>query len=262
MIINQDLGPSVNINWVATVWTMGSSIGFLMVGRLSDIYGRKAIVLITAIMGLVGCIIGATAKSVEMLIVANIFNGTGAAGQLSFGIILGELVPNKWRGPIVTIVFMSSLPFSVFGPIIARTLITNTVPGWRWSYYIGIILSAVAVVLYQFLYHPPKYDQLHVHGKTRWQQTKELDYVGMFLYITGCVLFLMGLSWGGQAYPWASAPTLCTLLLGIALIVVFGFYGMCFTLNDTFSFPFYFIFIFNPKRWDLLIQFFFFFFFF
>jgi len=41
LLINEDIGPSPNIGWVATVWTLGSSIGFLLVGRLSDIFGRK-----------------------------------------------------------------------------------------------------------------------------------------------------------------------------------------------------------------------------
>jgi hypothetical protein len=47
-------------------------------------------------------------------------------GQLSFGIVMGELVPNKHRGIIVTIVFVSALPFAVFGPIIARSFYENT----------------------------------------------------------------------------------------------------------------------------------------
>ncbi|KAF4924399.1 Trichothecene efflux pump TRI12 [Colletotrichum viniferum] len=223
-LINADLGPSKNINWVATMWTMGSSIGFLLVGRLSDLYGRKWMVLGTSILGLVGCAIGSCAQTVETLIAANVCNGIAAAGQLSFGIVMGELVPNKWRGPIVTIVFLSSLPFAVFGPVIARSLFDNTVSKWRWSYYMGDIVGVLSLVLYWFFYHPPSYDQLHVHGKTRLQMTKDLDFVGIFLYVSGCVLFLIGLSWGGSAYPWASAEVLCTLLIGIATLAAFAIY--------------------------------------
>ncbi|KAK7421279.1 hypothetical protein QQZ08_009995 [Neonectria magnoliae] len=222
-LINADIGPSPNINWVATIWTMGSSIGFLLVGRLSDLYGRKWMVLGTTGLGLIGCILGATAKSIGMLIASNGCNGIAAAGQLSFGIVLGELVPNKHRGPIIGFVFMSSMPFAVFGPIIARSLIENTAQGWRWSYYIGIILSVITLALYQFLYHPPTFAQLHV-GKTRMQQTKELDWVGIFLFLAGCVLFLIGLSWGGTSYPWTSAEVLCTLIIGIVTVIAFFVY--------------------------------------
>ncbi|KAL4812506.1 fungal trichothecene efflux pump [Aspergillus spinulosporus] len=223
-LINTELGNSPNINWVATVWTLSSCVGFLLIGRLSDIFGRKWIVQGSMILSIIGCIVGARATYVEMLIAANVFNGISAAGQLSFGIILGELVPNKYRGVIVTIVFMSSLPFAVFGPVLARLLIQNTDQGWRWSYYIGLILAVVATVLYHFLYHPPKYAQLNVDGKTKWQMFRELDFVGIFLFVAGCVVFLIGLSWGGTIHPWVSAPTLCALLIGIATIVAFMLY--------------------------------------
>jgi len=196
----------------------------------------------TSILGLVGCIIGATAKNIDTLIGANLCNGLASAGQLSFSIILGELVPNKQRGPIVTFVFLSALPFSgelsleiatekspnnftVFGPIIARSLILHTAAGWRWSYYLGIIMSGLAIILYQFMYHPPTYDQLHVHGKTKFQMFKELDFVGIFLYVAGLVLFLVGLSWGGTTYPWKSAAVICTIVIGFLTLVAFGLYG-------------------------------------
>lgn len=97
---------------MATIWTIGSAIGFLLVGRLSDIFGRKWMVMGTSVLGLCGCIAGAVAKDIDTLIGANLMNGIAAAGQLSFGIVLGELVPNKHRGPIVTLVFLSSLPFA------------------------------------------------------------------------------------------------------------------------------------------------------
>jgi MFS family permease len=112
----------------------------------------------------------------------------------------------------------------VFGPIIARLFIQNTAAGWRWSYYLGIILSGITVLLYQFLYHPPTYDQLHVNGKSKWQQFKELDFVGIFLFIAGVIVFLIGLSWGGSTYPWKSAAVICSLVLGALTLVAFALY--------------------------------------
>jgi len=87
----------------------------------------------------------------------------------------------------------------------------------------GIILEVVALTLYQFLYHPPRFDQLR-RDKTRWQQFKELDFIGMFLFIAGFVLFIVGLSWGGQAYAWDSAEVVATLVVGACTIVFFGIY--------------------------------------
>ena len=81
--------------------------------------------------------------------------------------------------------FLSSLPFTVFGPAIARRFILNTKQDWRWYFYLGIVISAITVLLFIFLYHPPRYEQLHVHGKTRWQEVKGLDYGSMILFFAG-----------------------------------------------------------------------------
>jgi hypothetical protein len=78
--------------------------------------------------------------------------------------------------------------------------------------------------MYQFFYHPPTYDQLHVHGKSKWQQFKELDFGGLVLFLAGIVLFIIGLSWGGQAYPWSSARVVSTIVVGLCTLIAFGLY--------------------------------------
>jgi hypothetical protein len=87
-------------------------------------------------------------------------------------------------------------------------------------------MSVAALLLYQFMYHPPTYDQLHVHGKTKLQQVAELDYAGMVLFTVGMAPFLVGLSWGGTVHPWKSAQVLCTLLFGIAILAAPVAHGM------------------------------------
>jgi len=58
--------------------------------------------------------------------------------------------------------------------------------------------------------------------RSRTQQLKEFDYVGTFLFMAGLVLFLMGLSWGGSVYPWNSAATISTLVIGFVSLVIFA----------------------------------------
>jgi hypothetical protein len=85
----------------------------------------------------------------------NSINGLAAAGQLSFHISLGELVPNAVRGPVNAFVLSTSIPFAVFGPPVARALYLNTELQWRWCYILGVIVNTLAIVLYFFFYHPP-----------------------------------------------------------------------------------------------------------
>lgn len=50
---------------------------------------------------------------------------------------------------------------------------------------------------------------------------KHFDYIGVFLYALGLLLFIMGLSWGGTVYAWKSAAVIATLLVGVALLAAF-----------------------------------------
>jgi hypothetical protein len=78
--------------------------------------------------------------------------------------------------------------------------------------------------LYQIFYHPPTYTQLHVHGKSKFQQFKELDFGGLFLFLAGIVLFIIGLSWGGTTYAWSSVQVICTIVIGLCTLIAFGLY--------------------------------------
>ncbi|OBT82408.1 hypothetical protein VE02_08399 [Pseudogymnoascus sp. 03VT05] len=223
-LINESLGGSPNITWVALAWTLGFAVGLALVGRLSDIFGRRWFFIGSSLMALVGNIIGASAQSVNQLIGTNCLNGLAAAGQLSFNVAIGELVPNKLRGPFNALVLSTSIPFAVFGPPVARAFYEHTALQWRWSYILGCIINTIAAATYYFCYYPPSYLQLHVNGKSMMKQLKGLDWIGIFLFSAGLVIFLIGLNWGGQTYPWDSANVLSTLIIGIATLVAFGFY--------------------------------------
>lgn len=59
------------------------------------------------------------------------------------------------------------------------------------------------------------------------QEMREFDYLGFFLFIASSVLFLLGLSWGGQLYTWDSINVLTTLIIGAALLIAFVCWGKC-----------------------------------
>lgn len=78
----------------------------------------------------------------------------------------------------------------------------------------GIMANSIALLATAIFYWPPGFLGLHPEGKTRWQQFKEIDFVGLFLYAGGLTLFLLGVSWGNNPHPWTSAHVLAPLLLG------------------------------------------------
>ncbi|CAK7208645.1 hypothetical protein SBRCBS47491_000162 [Sporothrix bragantina] len=217
---NADIGPSANIAWVSIARTLGQSTVFLVQGRLSDLFGRRWFFVGGNLLALIGIIICAVAQNVTTLIIASAIYGMGECVQISFGVAMGELVANKHRPIVMSLMFLTSAPFAAFGPTISRKMIEVGL-GWRWTYYLGIIVVGVATILMFLCYHPPTFNMLH-ERKSKRQQLKEIDYVGIFLWASGLALFLMGLSWGGGLYPWKSAAVISTLVIGFSLLVCFG----------------------------------------
>ncbi|KAK0813200.1 hypothetical protein LTR91_007420 [Friedmanniomyces endolithicus] len=179
----------------------------------------------SSVLALIGNIIGASAQSIDMLLATNTLNGIAAAGQLSFNVVIGELVPKQQRGTYNAIVLSTSIPFAVFGPPIARAFYEN-VPSltFRMSYILGVAINVIAIVLYFFFYHPPTYELLHVNGKSKWKQLKGFDWIGSILFTAGLTIFLIGLNWGGSVYPWSDAHVLGAFFAGIAGLVAFCFW--------------------------------------
>lgn len=118
---------------------------------------------------------------------------------------------------------LTTLPFSGLGPYIARLFIARTPAGWRGIYYLALALNAAATVCWIVFYHPPKFDNLH-RNRTKMQEIRELDFGGIVLYTGGLLLFLLGLSWGGQLHPWDSSYVLGPLIAGLLVLVIFVLY--------------------------------------
>lgn len=146
-LVNSDIGPDPNINWVAPVYVICLTVGLTLVGRLSDIFGRRWFFICGTTLGLIGCIVCATAQNVPALIGGEVLVGLAAASGVSYPFVLGELVPMKWRFAANNLAFSFQLPTSCFGPAVAYSFILHTSAGWRWCYYYLIIWYACALAL-------------------------------------------------------------------------------------------------------------------
>jgi MFS family permease len=223
-LINEALGPSPNITWVALAYTLGLSVGFLIVGRLSDIFGRRWFFIGGNAFALIGAIVSATATHVESIIGGNVLGGLAGAVQISFTVAIAELVPKKHRPLWISAIFFSSFEIACFGPVIAQALVTGTKAGFRWSFYLDIIVAGLAVILFYFFYHPPTFQHLH-KNRSRMEQVKRMDFVGLVLFSGGLATFLIGLAWGEGTYPWSSAHVIATIVVGAVALVAFVLWG-------------------------------------
>ena len=125
---------------------------------------------------------------------------------------------------------MAGIPGSAFGSVIglwclvplgapsdlrlstAYALVAHR--SWRWTFYVAIVANGWALLLVAIFYWPPGFIGLHPEGKSRLQQFKELDFVGLLLFGGGLISLLLGLSWGNNPYPWRSIHVLLPFILG------------------------------------------------
>ncbi len=110
-----------------------------------------------------------------------------------------------------------AVPWSICGVIIANQLVSKAT--WRWCFYIAIIYSVISVVGTALVYFPPSRPRRD-YEKTRWQEIKEIDYLGIVLYTSGLTVFLVGLTWAGSAaHPWKSASVIAPIVIGVVVFI-------------------------------------------
>ncbi|CAK7198048.1 hypothetical protein SEUCBS139899_000706 [Sporothrix eucalyptigena] len=222
--INDDLGPDPRYIWISLVYNAVLAVGLALVGRLSDIFGRRYWFIGGSVVGVVGAVVCATAKTIPVLIGGNVLLGLSSATQLSFHYVMGELVPMRYRYIGNAFLYCFTFPGSGTGPSISYAFVQKPV-GWRGVYWLILGIEAAALVCWTLFYFPPSFSKMHARErgeqstKTYW--IKHFDYVGTFLFSGGFVVFLLGLSWGGSVYPWKSAGTIASIVIGAVTLIAF-----------------------------------------
>ncbi|KFY91675.1 hypothetical protein V500_04545 [Pseudogymnoascus sp. VKM F-4518 (FW-2643)] len=208
--INADIGSESQTNGAlfSVMQTIGTTLGYMFVGRLSEIYGRRWVMIVFTLFGLVGAIIAGTAQNLNTFIGANILLGLATGAQCCYAFLAGELMPNKHKMLGMAIVVLFCFPGTAIGALLARSLVEHV--SWRWIYYIYIIAQTISLALYVIFYFPKEAAQAF----NKREQTKKLDFVGIFLLVAGLVLFILGIMTGGSPYPWKSAKVLGMVVSG------------------------------------------------
>jgi hypothetical protein len=122
----------------------------------------------------------------------------------------------------LTTIKVFCLPASGFGPVISWTFVTKYSVGWRGGYWLLLAVNGAALTCWTLFYFPPTFHEKHkrdIDSKMYW--LKHFDYVGLALFASGLVVFLLGLSWGGSVYPWKSAAVITSIVGGFLVLVAF-----------------------------------------
>jgi EmrB/QacA subfamily drug resistance transporter len=194
------------LSWVITAYLLSSTSVAPVFGSLSDVYGRRA--MMTAALGLflAGSIACAVAPNMLVLILARFLQGLGGGGILPLvQTVLADLIAPRERARYQAFFSMVWVTAGVGGPVLGGVIAEHL--HWSVIFWINVplVLLAFAVLL-------PRMKKLPIHHRPR-----KLDWPGGLLLMAAAMVFLLVLTWGGNALPWGSPSLLA--LLGLVLLL-------------------------------------------
>lgn len=227
--INAELGPDPRYTWITISWNLGGAMFVTVGGRLSDIFGRRYFFIAGAVILIIGSVVSATGQSINQMIAGGALFGCGSGFlEMAFGAVQ-EIVPSKYRHVTIGLFDAASIVAQVM-PVVSWVIIKET-GNWRICYYVMIAFQAINLALLVFFYNPPSWEQKKSeHGKSAGQLLREFDWLGLFLFLAGCTLFIVGVSWGGSMAPWISATVLAPIIIGLLILIGLGLYEAYYTL--------------------------------
>ena len=142
-----DLGGFDRFTWVTTAYLVASTTTVPIVGRLSDLYGRKVFFLSGIVVFLVGSVLAGVSQSMNQLIVFRAIQGIGGGSMMALSFTtVGDLFPPAERGKyqgVVAAVFGLS---SVIGPTLGGFITDNL--SWNWIFYVNVPLGLPVIALF------------------------------------------------------------------------------------------------------------------
>ncbi len=192
--IGRELGDAENLPWIVTAYLLAATAVTPLYGKLSDIHGRRIMLLLAIAAFVIGSVACALAPGMVTLALARGLQGVGGGGLISLAqTIIGDIMSPRERAryqAYIATVFVAS---SIAGPLLGGFLAQHF--GWPLIFWINLPIGIAAFVM--------------TNGKLkllpRHERPHQLDYWGAAALVVASTTLLLALSWGGVRYSWASA---------------------------------------------------------
>jgi EmrB/QacA subfamily drug resistance transporter len=212
--IGAELQGFDQIAWVTAIYLLTMTVTIPIYGKLSDLVGRKLILLSCLIAFLIGSGLSGVAQTMPQLIVFRAFQGIGAGGLESTTLaVVGDLFPPRERGKWIGITSSSYALASIVGPLLGG-LLTDHV-SWRWVFFLNLPIGLIALGVLAFIMptlRTPK-DRIFV------------DAMGAVLVVLAILPLLLAFAWAGAAFAWRSWQSLSLFGSSLLLIILLVLYS-------------------------------------
>ena len=185
-VIGNSLNAGSTITWAGTAYLMGQAAMQPLYGRLSDVFGRKLILMLSLGFIIFGGLLCGFAQTPTWLYICRAISGVGGGGVSSVvQIVVSDLVSMRDRGKYQGLLSTAIGLGSCTGPFIAAEMLRRGGEAWRWIFWMPPIMASVCVVGMYFLL-PLK----PVTGS--WSdKLRKIDWAGLVLVVTAMVFLLV-----------------------------------------------------------------------
>ncbi|PWN39531.1 MFS general substrate transporter [Ceraceosorus guamensis] len=212
-IIASDFNAGAQSSFVSSAYFISSTACQLLYGRVSDITGRKALLMAGLAVFFLGSLASSLAPDIITLSVFRAITGVGGGGLMTLAqIIVSDVVSLRQRGKYQGILGAVVALSNGVGPVIGGALASNS--SWRNIFRLMLPCSFVGAVA-AWVWMPLK----PVTGNWR-KKFVAIDWLGALLSLAAATLVVLGLTWASD-YDWVSVHVLVPLLIGVATAFVF-----------------------------------------
>lgn len=206
-----ELGGFELFPWLFSAYLLGQAVTTPIYAKLSDLFGRKPVLLVGISLFLLGSVLCGVAWSMPALIAFRAVQGIGAGAVQPMAVtIVGDIYTVAERARVQGYLASVWAVSSVVGPTLGGVF--SQLGIWRGVFLINIPLCLLAGWMLMRRYHE---DVQHTRPK--------VDYLGAVLLAGAMTLLILGILGGGQSWPWMSVPGIATFVGGAVLMALFVF---------------------------------------
>ena len=207
--ITTQLGGNEYYVWVVTIYLLTSTITVPFYGKLSDLYGRKPLLMIGIVIFLIGSALSGLSQDMAQLIFFRGIQGIGAGALFPISLaVIGDMYTPQERGRYQGLFGAVFGVSALIGPALGGFL-TDTF-GWHWIFYVNIPIGIVSLIVLARLLPTVK----------RPDASRNLDYLGAGVFIFAISTLLIGLT-NKQTSDWATPQVGGLLAISAVLIAAF-----------------------------------------